>query len=85
MEIFVPCPAHQSDEYGPPSELTPSWIRAPPESLMPMTGMPVWMALSMILQIFSACVSDRLPPKTVKSCHMKWRENVRTGKDLGAA
>ena len=26
-----------------PSETTPSWIRAPPESLMPMTGQPVFM------------------------------------------
>ena len=47
---------------------TPSWILAPPESLRPMMGAPTSMALSMTLQIFSACASLRLPPKTVKSC-----------------
>jgi hypothetical protein len=46
---------------------TPSWMRAPPESLMPMTGAPLRMAMSMILQIFSAWTPLRLPPKTVKS------------------
>jgi heme A synthase len=42
-------------------------MRAPPESLMPTTGAPLRMAMSMILQIFWACVSDSEPPKTVKS------------------
>ena len=36
-----------------PSETTPSWMRAPPPSLMPMSGTPVFTAKSMILQIFS--------------------------------
>lgn len=35
-----------------PSEATPSWMRAPPESLMPMTGQPVFSAKSMTLTIF---------------------------------
>jgi hypothetical protein len=47
---------------------TPSWIRAPPESLIPITGAPVFAARSMILQTLSAKVQERLPPKTVKSC-----------------
>ena len=38
----------------PPSETTPSWMRAPPESLRPITGAPVFMAMSMILQILAA-------------------------------
>ncbi len=38
----------------PASETTPSWIRAPPESLSPMIGTPVLRARSMILQIFWA-------------------------------
>ena len=46
----------------------PSWMRAPPESLIPMTGAPIFMAMSMILHIFCAMVSDREPPLTVKSC-----------------
>ena len=50
-----------------PSETTPSWIRAPPESLMPITGAPTWAARSITLHIFSAITSPRLPPKTVKS------------------
>ena len=32
-----------------------------------MTGAPIFMARSMTLQILRAFVSDRLPPKTVKS------------------
>ena len=52
----------------PPSDATPSWIRAPPESLSPMTGAPTFIARSMTLQIFSAYASDREPPNTVKSC-----------------
>ncbi len=34
-------------------------MRAPPESLRPMTGAPTFIAWSMILQIFSACASDK--------------------------
>ena len=52
----------------PASETTPSWMRAPPESLMPITGTPTRIAWSMILQIFSAWASESEPPKTVKSC-----------------
>src|SRR5205823_3657247 len=52
----------------PPSETAPSCIPAPPESLRPITGAPVFKARSMILQIFSACASESEPPKTVKSC-----------------
>ena len=43
-------------------------MRAPPESLRPMTGAPTFMAMSMILTILAALVSESEPPKTVKSC-----------------
>src|SRR5437016_10414024 len=43
-------------------------MRAPPESLSPMMGAPFCRALSITLQIFSACASDSEPPNTVKSC-----------------
>ena len=46
---------------------TASWIRAPPESLMPMMGAPFCRARSWTLQIFLACISPREPPRTVKS------------------
>src|SRR5208337_3131173 len=52
----------------PASDATPSWMRAPPESFKPMTGAPLRMARSMILQIFCALVSESEPPNTVKSC-----------------
>src|SRR4030042_624890 len=42
-------------------------MRAPPESLRPTTGAPIFRARSMTLQILRAFVSERLPPKTVKS------------------
>src|SRR6185295_16951441 len=51
-----------------PSDTTPSWMRAPPESLIPITGQPILAARSMILHIFSAMTSPSEPPKTVKSC-----------------
>jgi hypothetical protein len=51
----------------PASETTPSWIRAPPESLIPITGQPNFVARSITLQIFSANTSDSEPPKIVKS------------------
>src|SRR5215210_7919472 len=51
-----------------PSETTPSWIRAPPESLIPMTGQPTFAARSITLHIFSLITSPSEPPKTVKSC-----------------
>ena len=43
-------------------------MRAPPESLSPMTGAPIFIARSMIFTIFAALVSESDPPKTVKSC-----------------
>ncbi len=43
-------------------------MRAPPESLIPITGQPILAARSMILHIFSAMTSPSEPPKTVKSC-----------------
>jgi hypothetical protein len=57
-----------------PSETTPSWMRAPPPSLMPMTGQPVFIARSMTLTIFSPYTSPSAPPKTVTS----WL-NTQTG------
>ena len=36
-----------------PSATTPSWMRAPPPSLMPTTGQPVFIAWSITLTIFS--------------------------------
>ena len=42
-------------------------MRAPPESLIPITGQPILAARSMILTIFSAITSPSEPPKTVKS------------------
>ncbi len=42
-------------------------MRAPPESLRPITGAPFSTARSMTLQIFWALVSESEPPKTVKS------------------
>ena len=42
-------------------------MRAPPESFSPITGAPTCIALSMTLQIFSACGSESAPPNTVKS------------------
>jgi hypothetical protein len=38
----------------PASDDTPSWMRAPPESLSPMIGAPTFMARSMTLQILPA-------------------------------
>ena len=61
----------------PPSDATPSWMRAPPESLSPITGAPAFIAWSITLQIFSACASDSEPPNTVKSC-----ENTNTRRPL---
>ena len=42
-------------------------MRAPPESLMPTSGAPIFFARSMTLQIFSANTSPSDPPKMVKS------------------
>ena len=52
----------------PPRLTTPSWMRAPPLSLSPITGAPLSNAISMILQIFWAWASAKEPPSTVKSC-----------------
>ena len=46
----------------------PSWMRAPPESFNPMTGAPIFMALSMMWHIFIDMVSESEPADTVKSC-----------------
>ena len=51
-----------------PRATTPSWMRAPPESRMPMIGTPVFSASSMTLMIFSPATSPSEPPKIVKSC-----------------
>ena len=51
-----------------PSETTPSWMRAPPPSLMPMIGTPVLRARSITLMILSPATSPSDPPKMVKSC-----------------
>src|SRR5262245_38774919 len=51
-----------------PSETTPSWMRAPPESFKPTTGAPLSSARSMMAQIFFAFASLMVPPNTVKSC-----------------
>ena len=50
-----------------PSDTTPSWMRAPPPSLMPMMGRPVVMAMSMTFTIFSPYTSPSDPPNTVTS------------------
>ena len=42
-------------------------MRAPPESFSPTTGAPDSIAMSMILTILAALVSDSEPPNTVKS------------------
>ena len=42
-------------------------MRAPPESLIPINGIPFFSANSAIFTIFSAKTSPRLPPITVKS------------------
>src|ERR671930_354602 len=62
------CTLRQKISAYPASETTPSWMRAPPESLMPITGQPNFAARSITLQIFSANTSLSEPPKTVKSC-----------------
>src|SRR5207302_11214251 len=49
------------------SAATPSWMRAPPASNRPTIGARAFMAMSWILVIFWAWVSDSEPPNTVKS------------------
>ena len=48
-------------------------MRAPPESLIPMTGQPIFAARSITFTIFSPITSPSEPPNTVKSC-----ENTQT-------
>ena len=43
-------------------------MRAPPESLIPITGQPIRAARSMTLTILSPITSPSEPPNTVKSC-----------------
>ena len=49
------------------SDATPSWMRAPPPSLMPMTGQPFFSANFCTFTIFSPLTCEREPPYTVKS------------------
>src|SRR5687767_12610438 len=49
-------------------------MRAPPESLRPTIGAPIFTARSITLTILAALVSESDPPKTVKSCA---KANVR--------
>src|SRR5713226_3408771 len=51
----------------PASDTTPSWMRAPPESLMPMIGTRLRSARSITLMTFSANTSPSEPPKTEAS------------------
>ena len=51
----------------PPRLSTPSWILAPPESFIPISGAPAFMAISCTLQIFRATAAPSDPPSTVKS------------------
>ena len=46
-------------------------MRAPPESLRPITGMPSLRHWSWILQILRACARPSEPPSTVKSCEKR--------------
>ncbi len=46
---------------------TPSWIRAPPESLRPISGTPLSRARSWIRLILFAWTRENEPPNTVKS------------------
>ena len=48
-------------------EATPSWMRAPPPSRMPITGQPLRAANSWTFTIFWPLRSDSEPPNTVKS------------------
>ena len=50
------------------SAATPSWIRAPPESINATIGTLRLMAISMRWQIFSPSATPSVPPRTEKSC-----------------
>ena len=43
----------------PASETTPSWMRAPPESLIPITGQPYVTARSMTLHLLGEDLRER--------------------------
>ena len=47
--------------------MTPSWMRAPPESSMATTGMRSSRALSMRAMILSPSTLPRVPPRMEKS------------------
>ena len=57
------------------SDVTASWMRAPPESLMPTQGQPILAANSMIAATLRPNISPTEPPNTVWSC-----ENTATGR-----
>ena len=68
MEICGDCPDRGSwrreiSEYMA-SDVTASWMRAPPESLMPMTGQPTLVARSIRSQTFLPKVMPTEPPYT---------------------
>ena len=44
------------------SEVTASWMRAPPESWIPITGQPILMAMSMTSVTFLPKVTPTEPP-----------------------
>ena len=60
------------------SDATPSWMRAPPPSRIPMIGTPVRRARSWIFWILRPWASPSEPPKTVKSCEYThtWRPSM---------
>src|SRR6478735_11206260 len=72
------CTLRQKISAYPASETTPSWIRAPPESLIPITGHPYLSARSITLQIFSAKTSLNEPPNTVKSWEKRKMRRPKT-------
>ena len=56
-----------SQAFIPMKETTFLCFVAPPESFKPINGAPFFIAISMILHIFSEWTCDNEPPKTVKS------------------
>ncbi|AMC75461.1 Uncharacterised protein [Mycobacterium tuberculosis] len=59
------------------SEVTASWMRAPPESLMPTIGQPTIAHHSISRATLRPNISPTVPPNTVWSC-----ENTPTGRPL---
>jgi len=72
MEIWgiTPLDAVVSRKISPylPSAVTPSWMRAPPESSIPTIGIPPRWANAIIFTIFAPAASPREPPNVEKSC-----------------